>query len=505
MNIFLVYVRDEDYYHILPEKLNKNKDDGKVKVMAFPPLGIQTLAPVLRLHGHEVRMFDTCHPEMKQDHVAQAVKEENPDVIALSFLSTTSYRLLKSMAHKLKKTNPDIPIIVGGPFATENSDHILQDCESIDCVGIGEGEELLPDFLDNLNNLSEVKGIVWREGDQIVANPPRPMIRDLDQFPYPDRQSLPIEYIESLPLDMPAVLSLDRFCTIQTSRGCPYKCIYCDIPNLNQGKWRFRSPEHVLGEMQELSDQGYKSIYLTDDHFLLKNKRIEAICQGIIDRDLKFKWGCEGRVDSVGVSMLPMLSKANCNFLAFGVESGSQKILDRLVKDQTLEEVKFATDEAKRQGIEKVHGFFVVGCPDETEEDILDSFRFASTLQLDSFGFNRLCVYRGTPLWDEYLKRGLIDDEKDWNRWFRCSEVDPTVLPADVVHNTRKKGYKLLFKHLILNHPIRTFRLVRSFGRYMQFSDVMRLILSPFRKIDHSKTHKMTDQELGIQELEKAS
>ena len=83
-------------------------------------------------------------------------------------------------------------------------------------------------------------------------------IKDLDQFPYPDRQSLPIDYIESMPLDVPAVLSLERFCTMQTSRGCPYKCVYCDIPALADGKWRCRSPEHVLGEMQQLSDEGYR-------------------------------------------------------------------------------------------------------------------------------------------------------------------------------------------------------------------------------------------------------
>lgn len=505
MKVFLVYVRDEDFYHILPDRLNKDKEDGRIKVMAFPPLGIQVLAPVLREHGHEVRMFDTCHPEMKQQDIAREVIDEKPDVIALSFLSTTSYRLLKSMAYALHSADPNIPIIIGGPFATNNAMQILNDCPYIDFAGPGEGEELLPDFLENINNPAEVKGLVHRKDGIVVENPPRPMIRDLDQFPYPDRQTLPIDYIESLPLDIPAVLSLDKFCTIQTSRGCPYKCIYCDIPNLNQGKWRFRSPEHVLGEMQELSEQGYKSIYLTDDHFLLKNKRIEAICNGIIDRDLKFNWGCEGRVDSVGVQMLPLLAKARCNFLAFGVESGVQKILDRLKKDQTLEQVKYAIDEAKRQGIEKVHGFFVVGCPDETEEDILESFRFASRLNLDSFGFNRLCAYRGTPLWDEYVSRGLIDDKKDWDKWFRCSELDPTVLPADVVHETRKKGYKLLFKYLILHHPIRTIRLIRRFSKHMRFSDVVKLILSPFRKIDHSKTQKLTDKELKLQEIRKAS
>jgi radical SAM superfamily enzyme YgiQ (UPF0313 family) len=131
---------------------------------------------------------------------------------------------------------------------------------------VGEGEELLPDYLDHLDNPGSVAGLVWRRGGNIVENAPRPLLRDLDQFPYPDRTSLPIDYIESLPLDIPTVLSLDKFCTVQTSRGCPYSCIYCNIPSLGEGRWRSRSPEHVLGELQEINDLGYRSIYLTDDH-----------------------------------------------------------------------------------------------------------------------------------------------------------------------------------------------------------------------------------------------
>ena len=174
-----------------------------------------------------------------------------------------------------------------------NADHILADCPFIDAVGVGEGEELLPDYLDHTDEPGSVAGLVWRKGDQVVRNGCRPIIRDLDKCPYPDRTTLPIDYIESLPLDVPAVLSLEKFCTMQTSRGCPYACIYCDIPSLTDGKWRHRSAEHVLGEMQQLNDLGYRSIYLTDDHFLLKQSRIRDICQGIVDRKLEFKWGCE--------------------------------------------------------------------------------------------------------------------------------------------------------------------------------------------------------------------
>src|ERR1019366_5497283 len=123
MNVFLVYVGDDDFCRVLPAELNHSKsDDGRVKVMAFPPLGIQTLAPVLRQRGHRVRMFDTCRPQMKAEHIARAVAQEPPDVIALSFLSTTTYPAAKSMAQRLKAEAPRIPIIVGGPFATLNPD-----------------------------------------------------------------------------------------------------------------------------------------------------------------------------------------------------------------------------------------------------------------------------------------------------------------------------------------------------------------------------------------------
>jgi len=483
MNMFLIYVRDEDFYQLLPLEFSGSQfADGRIQVMAFPPIGIETLAPVVRQHGHEVRMFDTCHPQMQEEHIAKAIAEEQPDVIALSFLSTTSYPATKSMARRLKQVAPETPIILGGVFATMNAKQILTDCPDADYIGVGEGEELLPDFMENLSDPARVNSLVWRSGGTIVENAPRPIIRDLDQFPYPDRQSLPIDYIETMPLDVPAVLSLDRFCTMQTSRGCPYSCVYCDIPALANGKWRCRSPEHVLGEMQELNDLGYRSVYLTDDHFLLKRTRIHEICQGMIDRKLELRWGCEGRVDSVAIDQFPIMAESNCSFLAFGIESGSQKVLERLKKRQTLEQIERAVREAKRHGIATTHGFFLVGSPDETENEILQSFRFAARLKLDTFGFNRLCVYRGTPLWHEYIRRGIIDDERDWDKWFKCSDIDPTVLPSKVVNRVRQKGYMLLFAHRLLLRPFRTFKLLHTFSQHMKWAGILKLLWGPFRK-----------------------
>lgn len=482
MHILLAYVRDETYFRLLDEKpADPMTGADRISVMAFPPLGIQTLAPILRQQGHHVRMFDTCHPKMRAEHILQAIREERPHVIALSFLSVTAYPALKQLAKQLKAAAPHIPLIVGGPFASMNADRILQHCLDVDAVCVGEGEELLPDYLQNLDDPSVVAGLVWRHKGKIIRNTARPLIQDLNRFPYPDRTSLPIDYIESLPLDVPAVLSMDKFCTIQTSRGCPYRCIYCDIPSLSQGKWRYRSAEHVLGEMQQLHDAGYRSLYLTDDHFLLNSERIHDICQGILDRKLAFRWGCEGRVDATAVEQFPLMSKANCDLLAFGVESGTQTVLDRLGKGQTLAQIEHAVRAAKQHGIKRVHGFFVIGAPCETAADIRQTFRFASRLRLDTFGFNRLSVYRGTPLWKEYVDRAIIDDQRDWDKMFKCCDIDPTALLTPEVNRLRMKGYASLFARRLLFRPIRTWKLLRTFSRFMKITDVAKLLWSPFR------------------------
>jgi len=499
----MIYIRDDNFYQLLPEKLSSlMPDNGRIKIMSFPPLGIQTLAPIVRRHGHQVRMFDTCHPRMKALHIAQAVKEERPDVIALSSISVTTYPAIRNIAEQLKKEAPDTPIILGGVFASMNPVHILRDCSHIDCVGVGEGEELLPDYLDNLDNPGAVAGLVWRNGEEIVQNAPRSLIEDLDQFPYPDRTSLPIDYVESLPLDVPAVLSLDKFTTMQTSRGCPYNCIYCNVSAFSKRKWRCRSPEHVLGEMQELNDMGYRSICFTDEHFLLNRERIKAICSGIIKRKFEFRWSCEGRVDSVAIDQMPIMREANCFALSFGVEAGTQKVLDRLNKKQTLEQIEHAVNKAKQHGIQKTHGFFLIGTPGETEKDILESFRFAARLKLDTFNFNRLCVYRGTPLWKEYVDRGIIDDKRDWYKWFKCSDIDSTVLPSEELNRIRMKGYALLFARRIIGRPIQTIKLVRAFSRNMEMSDIIKLVSSPFRKrkLFHKPDLPAKMIDLGIEE-----
>ena len=410
MLVFLIHVRDPQFYALPSKTRAKN---GRIRVMGFPPIGIMSLSAVLKRAGHECVMFDQANPETPNEFIVEEINRQKPGLVGLSFLSTTSYPYAKILARQIRAVNPTVKLAFGGVFASLNASLVKLQCPEVDFVCRGDGEQLLLDLLKNLEDPSGVESVTWAKDGKVVENPNRKPDRNLDQWPFPDRESLPLDFVESMPLDVPAVLSLERFTTMQTSRGCPWTCVFCDIPIFNEGKWRSRTPEHVIAEFKLLQQQGYGAVYFVDDHFLLQPKRIEAICKGLNDENITIQWGCEGRVDSVAQHLFPAMAKAHCRTLMFGLESGSQRMLDRLRKEQTLEEVRTAVTNAKKAGIEIVHGFFVVGIPDETAEDMKATFDFASKLPLDTFGFNRLCVYRGTPLWHEYVKRGLLNEATD--------------------------------------------------------------------------------------------
>ena len=477
MRVFLIHVRDPQFYAV---PTGTPDIHGKKRIMGFPPIGIMSLSSVLKQAGHECVMFDQANPDTPNEVIIDEIQRQQPAFVGLSFLSTTSYPYAKILARQIRAVNSQVKLAFGGVFATLNAQLVKLQCPEVDFVCRGDGEQLLLDLLERLDDPANVAGVTWAKDGRLMHNQNQTIDRHLDRWPFPDRESLPLEFIESMPLDVPAVLSMERFTTMQTSRGCPWPCVFCDIPMFNEGKWRSRSAQHVVEEFKHLQAQGYGCVYFVDDHFLLQPKRIEAICNGIQEAGVTIQWGCEGRVDSVAQHLFPTMAKAHCRTIMFGVESGSQKVLDRLQKEQTLAEIETAVSNAKQAGIEIVHGFFVVGSPEETVEDMRATFTFASKLPLDTFAFNRLCVYRGTPLWQEYVKRGLVDDAVDWYKYFKCSEIDPTCLPGEVIHAERRVGLRRLIIYKFLHFPMQAFRLLRRFLRYMPLSDVVYLIAKPF-------------------------
>ena len=250
MKVVLVHIRDPQFYAIPGEVRSEN---GRLQVMGFPPIGIMSLSSVLKRAGHEVRMFDQASPATPNDFIVAEVGRWKPDLVGLSFLSTTSYPYAKILARLLRGVHPDLKIAFGGVFATLNADLVKLQVPEVDFVCRGDGEQLILDLLEHLEDPGAVAGVTWQQKDGALRqNVPRPLDRNLDQWPYPDREGLDIDFVESMPLDVPVVLSRERFTTMQTSRGCPWPCIFCDIPIFNEGKWRSRSPGHVIEEFKQL-------------------------------------------------------------------------------------------------------------------------------------------------------------------------------------------------------------------------------------------------------------
>ena len=269
MRIFLIHVRDPQFYGIPEARRSKA---GRVRIIGFPPIGIMSLSAVLKRAGHECVMFDQANPETPNETILDEIHRQRPDLVGLSFLSGTSYPYAKILARQIR-AGSGVKIAFGGVFATLNANRVKQQCPEVDFVCRSDGEDLILELLDRLDDPDTVAGVTWADRDgRVRDNPDRPLERNLDRWPFPDREGLAVDYIESMPLDVPAVFSLDRYTIMQTSRGCPWPCVFCDIPIFSEGKWRSRSASHVVEELKELDREGYRSVFFVDDHFLLQPK-----------------------------------------------------------------------------------------------------------------------------------------------------------------------------------------------------------------------------------------
>src|SRR6266404_448117 len=200
MMVFLIHVRDPQFYALPAKTRAKN---GNIRVMGFPPIGIMSLSAVVKRAGHECVMFDQANPETPNEIIIEQIKKRQPALVGLSFLSTTSYPYAKMLAREIRSADSKVKLAFGGVFASLNAPLVKQQCPEVDFICRGDGEQLILDLIERLEDPAGVAGLTWMRDGNPVQNPNRPLERDLDQWPFPDRESLPLDFLESMPLDVP--------------------------------------------------------------------------------------------------------------------------------------------------------------------------------------------------------------------------------------------------------------------------------------------------------------
>jgi anaerobic magnesium-protoporphyrin IX monomethyl ester cyclase len=419
-------------------------EDVKKMVGAAPPLGMLYIATYLREEGIDVSIIDEAAQGYSLKGTVEWVKKEDPDILGFSTCSS-SYHKAALIAERVKKENPDIVTVFGNFYATFNAERILKKYPFVDVIIRGEGEYTsleLAKSLEKKRDLKKVLGINFRENNQIISTPDRPLIKDIDSLPFPDREMLNVEYHNTT---AGIVVAPKKFTSFVSSRGCVFQCRFCGCRRLARNLWRSRSVENILEELHLLSSQGYKQFLFVDDNFTLNPKRVINLCQKLKKEKVDVEFFAEGRVDHCPQDMLQEMVRVNCKMMYFGIENGSQKVLDYYDKRTTPKQAEDAVKKARKAGIDVIVSSFILGAPNETRKEIQDTLKFAQKLQVDIPQFNILATFPGTDIWDELKMKGVLDEEKHWETGVLVPEVSPDTVPCEEIEQMIHDAYQRFF------------------------------------------------------------
>jgi anaerobic magnesium-protoporphyrin IX monomethyl ester cyclase len=380
---------------------------------AWPPLGVLYCAGVLKAEGVEVSLLDQPAKGFSLDQTMKWVKKEDPDIVGFSVLLSTAKEAPR-IAERVKVENPDVVVVFGGHHSSFNACRILEKYPFVDVVIRGEGEYASLEVarcVENGGELDEVKGISFRKNGVVVSTPDRPLNVDVDALPFPDRDLAGAKYESTV---FGVKINSKKFTTILSSRGCPFNCSFCGIRKFSRRVWRPRSVENVVAELEYLQSEGYEQFLFVDDNFTLDARRVSRLCRSIKKAGMDIDWFCGSRVDHVSCGMFREMVNAGCKCLFFGIESANQRILDYYSKGITPDQSEKAVCKARKAGVDVIVGSFIVGAPDETRREIVNTFEFANRLNLDVPDVNILGAHTGTDLWNDLVARGLLNEEEQW-------------------------------------------------------------------------------------------
>ena len=374
---------------------------GDNSLFRFPPLGLGYIASFLKQSGFSVDIIDCTF--ISQEEAVKRIVASKPKIIGIQSMFSMREKSLE-MARLLRKECG--LLVVGGALPTVNPEAFLKE---FDVVISGEGEQTMLELVkafENGVNFSQVSGIVYKDtkSGEIIRTIERERIKNLDAIPFPFREqydnlSYKRYYLEKFGYTIT---------TIITSRGCPYNCDFCSKPIFGN-LIRNRGVVNLVDEIEEVISLGYERVWFADDCFTLDKKRLIKVCDEITNRHLKIGWECLSRVDMLDSELVRRMKQAGCLRIFFGIESGNDSILAEMKKNATAKKAEEAVRLCNAENV-KVGAFFILGYPGENDETLLNTVKFASSLQLDYLSFTLPYPIPGTPLF-ERLKGDIIAEE----------------------------------------------------------------------------------------------
>ncbi len=408
-----------------------------------PTLSLPTLAAGTLSHGIRTHILDANLNQAPFDAIRRSVIDLNPRWVGITVV-TPLWEEVMSTIRAVREARTGARIVLGGPHVSAMPKETLVSTE-VDAVVFGEGDEALVELLKN-DELAAIPGVAVRfSNGEIEKGPERPAISDLDALPMPAWDLYDLHRYQTTKL-------LSRRSPagwIETSRGCPFRCVYCSKHTFGHS-FRTKSPVRVVDEMAHMLDMGFREIHIADDCFTANGARAKEICELILKRGLKFPWApVTGiRVDNVDEELLRLMHRAGCYRVYFGIESGSDEILKGVKKGISLEKVKNAVTMSKRVGLE-TFGFFMIALPGETIETMTQTREFAKELELDMAKMSITIPLPETPLFNQLKKDGRLLA----TRWSDYNLYRParTVYKHDVLDwDTVDEHYRLFYRSFYL-------------------------------------------------------
>jgi anaerobic magnesium-protoporphyrin IX monomethyl ester cyclase len=453
------------------------------------PLGLLYIAAVLDKAGYNVEILDafmTDFPFRKIGDITEVgmpygkIKEEilrrKPDIVGIANPFTCQVENTVRVADIVKELDPSILTVVGGPHGTVVPVEFLEETRNVDIVVIGEGESTILDivrFFEGKKKMDDVQGIAYRKDEKVVLNSPRPFNKNLDELPYPAYHLVDMEqYLNPRRIEYRSFQS--RALSMVTSRGCPFNCSFCSV-HLHMGKmFRAHSVDYVVDHIEHVVNKyRVKTIYFEDDNLTFDLKRFEAICDKIIEKDIKFQWETPNgiRADYLTLNLLKKMKKSGCQSVFVGIESGDQYVLDNIIgKNLKLQNVIKFAEMCKKIGL-KTGAFYVIGFPGETKENMMNTIAFALMLKRKyDVGMHLLFATPsyGTRLYEECKKKGYIrkkltprafaEVRQTWGLPLIETE-DFTAMEVKEIASRAMKTYKRLSIINYIKYPKKTLKL----------------------------------------------